>query len=295
MFTLLQNHHTSGNQLSLKLACSALGVSRSGYSKWIKQKQIHDSDPNEMKLKSEIQKIAIEFPGYGYRRIKIELHRRGIEVNRKLVRRLMKEDNLLCIRKQFVPRTTDSEHNLPVYPNLTKDMDITGINQYWAADITYIRLRQEFIYLAVVIDVYSRKCIGWKLGRDIDAKLALSALNMALTNRKNTDISKLIHHSDQGVQYASWEYVNRLKENSIQISMSRKGNPYDNAFAESFMKTLKYEEVYLWEYETFDEAYKNIKKFLEVVYNKKRIHSSIGYNTPEEFEKLGEDLNSKVS
>lgn len=295
MFTLLQNQYTSGDQLSLKLACSALGVSRSGYSKWIRNKQIHDSDPDEMKLKSEIQKIALEFPGYGYRRIKIELHRRGIEANRKLVRRLMKEDNLLCIRKQFVPRTTDSEHNLPVYPNLTKDMEITGINQYWAADITYIRLRQEFIYLAVVIDVYSRKCIGWKLGRDIDAKLALAALNMALTNRKDTDISKLIHHSDQGVQYASWEYVNRLKEYSIQISMSRKGNPYDNAFAESFMKTLKYEEVYLWEYETFDEAYKNIKKFLEDVYNKKRIHSSIGYNTPEEFEKLGEDLNSKVS
>jgi transposase InsO family protein len=257
--------------------------------------QIHDSDPDEMKLKSEIQQIAIEFPGYGYRRVKIELHRRGIEANRKLVRRLMKEDNLLCIRKQFVPRTTDSEHNLPVYPNLTKDKEITGINQYWAADITYIRLRQEFIYLAVVIDVYSRKCIGWKLGRDIDAKLALAALDMALANRKYMDISNLIHHSDQGVQYASWEYVNRLMEKGIKISMSRKGNPYDNAFAESFIKTLKYEEVYLWEYETFDEAYKNIKKFLEDVYNKKRIHSSIGYNTPEEFEKLGEDLNSKVS
>jgi putative transposase len=295
MFTLLQKQHTKGDQLSLKIACSALGVSRSGYSKWIKQIQINDSDPNEMKLKSEIQNIAIEFPGYGYRRIKIELYRRGFEANRKLVRRLMKEDNLLCIRKQFVPRTTDSEHNLPVYPNLTKDMEITGINQYWAADITYIRLRQEFIYLAVVIDVYSRKCIGWKLGRDIDTKLALAALDMALTNRKDMDISNLIHHSDQGVQYASWEYVNRLMENGIQISMSRKGNPYDNAFAESFIKTLKYEEIYLWEYETFDEAYKNIKKFLEDVYNKKRIHSSIGYKTPEEFEKLGEDLNSKVS
>ena len=150
--------------------------------------------------------------------------------------------------------TTDSEHNLPTYRNLTKDLVITAINQYWAADITYIRLRQEFIYLAVMIDVYSRKCIGWKLGRDIDAKLALAALDMALMNRKNMELSNLIDHSDQGVQYASWEYVNRLMENGIKISMSRKGNPYDNAFAESFIKTLKY-EVYLWEYETFDEAH----------------------------------------
>jgi putative transposase len=227
MFTLLQNQHTANDQLNVKKCCSALGVCRSGYSKWIKQNQKHDSDPDEMKLKSEIQSISIEFPGYGYRRITIELHRRGFEVNHKLVHRLMKQDNLLCIRKQFVPRTTDSEHNLPVYPNLTKGMEVTGINQYWAADITYIRLRQEFIYLAVVIDVYSRKCIGWKLGRDIDAKLALTALDMALKNRKGLDISKLIHHSDQGVQYASWEYVNMLKENGIQISMSRKGNPYD--------------------------------------------------------------------
>jgi putative transposase len=296
MYPLLQNQNANPDRLSISRGCSVLSVSRSGYNKWMKLNQKKpDSDPDEMKLKDEIQDIAIEFPGYGYRRITIELHRRGIEVNHKLVHRLMKEDNLLCIRKQFVPRTTDSEHNLPIYPNLTKGILLTYINQYWAADITYIRLKQEFVYLAVVIDVFSRKCIGWKLGRDIDTKLALAALDMALTNRKCMDISNLIHHSDQGVQYASWEYVSRLEEMCIQISMSRKGNPYDNAFAESFMKTLKYEEVYLWEYETFDEAYKNIKKFLEIVYNKKRIHSSIGYNTPEEFEKLTEGLNIKVS
>jgi len=207
----------------------------------------------------------------------------------------MRIDNLLCIKKQFVPKTTDSEHNLPVYPNLARDILIVGINQLWAADITYIRLVREFIYLAVIIDVFSRKCIGWKLGRDIDAKLALSALDMALADRKDMGISDLIHHSDQGVQYASWDYVNRLKDYGINISMSRRGNPYDNAFAESFIKTLKYEEVYLWEYETFDEAHKNIKKFLEVVYNKKRVHSSIGYVTPEEFEKSEEVLNGRVS
>lgn len=295
MYTLLQNQCMEMDQLSIKMGCSALGVSRSGYCKWIENNKKHDSDTGEMNLKNEIQNIAIEFQRYGYRRITIELHRRGFKVNHKAVHRLMKEDNLLCIGKQFVPRTTDSEHNLPTYRNLTKDLVITAINQYWAADITYIRLRQEFIYLAVMIDVYSRKCIGWKLGRDIDAKLALAALDMALMNRKDMDLSNLIHHSDQGVQYASWEYVNRLMEKGIKISMSRKGNPYDNAFAESFIKTLKYEEVYLWEYETFDEAHKNIKKFLELVYNKKRIHSSIGYNTPEEFEMLGEVLNSRVS
>ncbi len=248
-----------------------------------------------MKLKNEIQAIAIDFPRYGYRRITIELHRRGFEVNHKVVYELMKIDNLLCIKKQFVPKTTDSEHNLPIYPNLARDLVVIGINQLWAADITYIRLVREFIYLAVIIDVFSRKCIGWKLGRDIDAKLALAALNMALADRKDMGISNLVHHSDQGVQYASWEYVDRLKENGINISMSQRGNPYDNAFAESFIKTLKYEEVYLWEYESFDEAHKNIKKFLEVVYNKKRVHSSIGYVTPEEFEKSGEVLNRKVS
>lgn len=291
----IQNMYIETNQISISRGCSALGVSRSGYNKWIRKDQTHYSDPEEMKLKNEIHAIAIDFPRYGYRRITIELHRRGFEVNHKVVYELMRIDNLLCIKKQFVPKTTDSEHNLPVYPNLARDIVIVGINQLWAADITYIRLVREFIYLAVIIDVFSRKCIGWKLGRDIDAKLALSALDMALADRKDMGISDLIHHSDQGVQYASWNYVNRLKEYGINISMSRRGNPYDNAFAESFIKTLKYEEVYLWEYETFDEAHKNIKKFLEVVYNKKRIHSSIGYVTPEEFEKSEEVLNGRVS
>ena len=291
----IQNMHKETNQISISRGCSALGVSRSGYNKWTRKDQTHCSDPEEMKLKNEIQAIAIDFPRYGYRRITIELYRRGFEANHKVVYELMKIDNLLCIKKQFVPKTTDSEHNLPVYPNLARDLVVIGINQLWAADITYIRLEREFIYLAVIIDVFSRKCIGWKLGRDIDAKLALAALNMALADRKDIGISNLIHHSDQGVQYASWEYVDRLKENGIKISMSRKGNPYDNAFAESFIKTLKYEEVYLWEYETYDEAHKNIKKFLEVVYNKKRVHSSIGYVTPEEFEKSEEVLSRIVS
>jgi len=239
----IQNIHKETDQISISRGCSALGVSRSGYNKWYRQYQTHCSDPEEMKLKNEIQAIAIDFPGYEYRRITIELHRRGFEANHKVVYELMKIDNLLCIKKQFVPKTTDSEHNLPVYLNLTKDLVVIGLNQLWAADITYVRLVREFVYLAVIIDVFSRKCIGWKLGRDIDAKLALAALDMALEDRKDMGISNLIHHSDQGVQYASWEYIDRLKENEINISMSRRGNPYDNAFAESFIKTLKYEEV----------------------------------------------------
>ena len=287
--------HTNTNQISISRGCSVLGVCRSGYNKWIRKNHTHYSNPEEIKLKKEIHAIAIEYPRYGYRRITIELHRRAFKANHKVVYELMKIDNLLCIKKQFVPKTTDSEHNLLVYPNLAKNCVATSINHLWAADITYIRLVREFIYLAVIIDVFSRKCIGWKLNRDIDAKLALDALDMALANRKEMGIWNLIHHSDQGVQYASRKYVDRLKENGVKISMSRKGNPYDNAFAESFIKTLKYEEVYLWEYETYAEAHKNIKEFLEVVYNKKRIHSSIGYVTPEEFEISKEVLSRNVS
>lgn len=292
---MLKDNPKECDQINIKRCCSALHVSRSGYYVWTEQDQISDPNSHEMKIKGEIERITLDFPKYGYRRVKVELRRRGLKVNHKVVYDIMKENDLLCRNKRFVPRTTDSEHNLPVYPNLTKDMAVTGINQYWAADITYIRLAREFVYLAVIIDVFSRKCIGWKLGRDIDAKLAVAALDMALSNRKGTDISNLIHHSDQGVQYASSEYVSRLNENGIRISMSRKGNPYDNAFAETYIKTIKYEEVYLWEYETFDVAHKNIKKFIELVYNKKRVHSSLGYVTPEEFEMSEEVLNRKVA
>ncbi len=179
------------SQLSVSRLCSDLHVSRSGYYTWMERDQISDSDIHRRKIKDEIEDIVFDFPKYGYRRVKIELNRRGSKVNHKMVLGVMKENNLLCSKKRFVPRTTDSEHNLPIYPNLTKDLVVMGINQYWAADITYIRLGQEFVYLAVIIDVFSRKCIGWKLGRDIDAKLALAALDMALSNRKGADKSGL--------------------------------------------------------------------------------------------------------
>lgn len=238
-----------------------------------------------------VQKIAVEFPRYGYRRITIKLKRQGVLVNHKKILRLMKEDNLLCVKKRFKPVTTDSNHGFSVYPNLIKDLDITQLNQVWASDITYIQLSHDFIYLSVILDLFSRRCIGWSLGRSLDTQLTLNALDMALQTRWNDTMMGLIHHSDQGVQYASHQYVEQLKTHNIQISMSRKGNPYDNAFVESFIKTLKWEEVYLNEYETYGDALDNIGTFIDEVYNRKRLHSSLEYRSPVEFEQEA-NLNS---
>lgn len=269
-------------------ACKGLGISRSGY-----YKHHQSSSSDDPTVRGAIQKIALEFPYYGYRRITRELHRRGERINHKRVLRIMRKDNLLCVRKKFKIATTDSNHKLPVFPNLARNIEVTRLNQLWVADITYIQLQREFIYLAAVIEIFSRKCIGWDLGRHIDTVLALNALSMAISERKPCGLDGLVHHSDQGVQYASHEYVDMLQKHGIMVSMSRKGNPYDNAFAESFMKTIKAEEVYMKEYRTFDEAYVNIKQFIEEVYNSKRLHSSIGYMPPDEFEvKI---LNSNVA
>jgi putative transposase len=240
-------------------------------------------------LRDHIQRIALDWSCYGYRRITKELHRQGIQanhrpINHKRVLRLMREDNLLCLRKRRFVATTDSDHGLPVYPNLAAEMDITAPDQLWVSDLTYIRLGHEFIYLAVVLDACSRRCLGWSLGRRLDAALATSALRMAIKERKPKVDQGLVHHSDRGVQYASGEYTSLLKESDIAISMSRKGNPYDNAKAESFMKTLKYEQVYLSEYENLADARVQIGHFLECVYNQKRLHSSLGYLPPAEFE-----------
>ena len=197
----------------------------------------------------------------------------------------MREEKLLCRRKKrFKPITTQSNHGLSVYPNLVKDVVVTTLNQVWVADITYIHLPREFVYLAVILDLCSRKCIGWGLGRSIDTQLALEALNRAIAARQHLGFAGLIHHSDRGVQYASQAYIDQLAAHGIAISMSGKGNAYDNAFAESFMKTLKVEEVYINEYATFDDAYTNIKLFIDMVYNEKRLHSGIGYTSPVKFE-----------
>ena len=199
-----------------------------------------------------MQKVAVESPAYGYRRITAELQQRGFDVNHKRVLRMMREDNLLCVRRRAFVVTTDSRHNLPVYPNLAREMKPTAINQLWVADITYVRLRTEFVYLAVVLDAFSRRVIGWALGRTLEAELAVAALRMALVQRRPPP--GLVHHSDRGVQYASQDYTEMLKQHKATISMSRKGNPYDNAACESFMKTLKQEEVYRNEYRDFHEA-----------------------------------------
>jgi transposase InsO family protein len=228
---------------------------------------------------------------YGYRRVCAELNRRKQPANHKRVRRIMREDNLLCIRRRSFVRTTDSKHGFKVYPNLAKEMKLTGPNQLWVADITYIRLRFQFVYLAVILDAFSRRVIGWALGATLEGELTLAALDMALKNRKISP--GLVHHSDRGVQYAATAYTDRLKENGILISMSRRGNPYDNAKAESFMKTLKYEEVYRSDYRDLQEARREIKRFLEKVYNEKRLHSALGYLPPAEFEQTL--LNRKVA
>ena len=274
-----------GGSVSISRAAELLGVSRPGYYKWLHDRErVEPCAEADLLFREEIQRIALDYPRYGYRRITVELCRRGYRAGQKKVLELMRQDNLLCVRKRYRLCTTDSNHAERIYENLAKSLDVTGINQLWVADITYIQLYREYVYLAVVIDVYSRRCIGWKMSRHIDTDLTLKALQNALEAR-GPGLAGLVHHSDQGVQYANREYVECLEEHGILVSMSRRGNPYDNAFAESFMKTLKYEEVYLNEYNTFKEALENIERFIDEVYNQKRLHSSIGYRSPIEYEK----------
>ena len=238
----------------------------------------------EMDLVDRIEQIHVEFPDYGYRRIHLHiLQEDGEIINSKKIRRIMKKyDQFPMISKSFKIATTDSNHAEPIYPNLLPGMALDGINQVWASDITYIRIRTCFVYLAVIMDLYSRRIIGWAISTSLRSELCLEALKMALANRKPP--KGCIHHSDRGVQYACQEYIALLKENNFFISMSAKGNPYDNAFLESLMKTLKYGEILLKEYETMTDVLNNLPRFIEEVYNKKRLHSGIGYMAPEKFE-----------
>jgi transposase InsO family protein len=260
--------------------CELAKVSRAGFYRLVPRPAGPDPD---LELRDALQRLALEFPSYGWPRMTAELQRRGWAVNHKRVYRLMREDNLLCLRKRKFVVTTDSDHGLPVYANLVPALQLTGLDQLWVADLTYIRLAVEFVYLAVILDAFSRRVIGWALGRTLEAVLTLGALRMALAQRRPKP--GLVHHSDRGVQYASHEYTQLLEQHGIHISMSRKGNPWDNAACESFIKTLKYEEVYRSEYRDLADARAGIGGFLEKVYNQKRLHSALGYVPPAEFER----------
>ena len=266
-------------KVSIRRLCQLLRVNRRWF--YAKQSQLTRAE-REQPLRERLEQITLDSPGYGYRRVTTALRREGWTINPKRVLRIMREEGLLCRPQRGFVRTTDSTHGYPVYPNLVKGVEPEAPNVVWVADITYIRLPRGFVYLATILDSYSRKCIGWKLSKHIDAQLALDALEQALAAREVHP--GLIHHSDRGVQYASTAYVQRLSEVGMRISMSARGNPYDNPKAERFFRTVKYEEVYLKHYQTFEEAEANLRQFIEDVYNEKRLHSSLGNVPPVEFE-----------
>jgi putative transposase len=253
-----------------------------------------DRDRVDADLRDKMETLQANYSCWGYRTLRAQLKLRySLQVNGKRILRVMhKYDLFRQIKRRFI-RTTDSEHGYPVYPNLLKGVEVTDVNQVWVADITYIRILTGFVFLAVLLDVFSRRIVGWGIAKRIDHRLTLEALRMALRTR--TPRAGLIHHSDQGVQYACTQYVKELKEHEVAISMSAKGNPYDNTYAESFFKTLKNEEVYLWEYESFTDVVERIPEFIEEVYNKKRVHSGIQYLPPEEFEAILQDEKRKQS
>ena len=241
-----------------------------------------EQEEQDADIRGKIEQIRVELPRAGYRPMVHYLKRQGIVIGERRLRRVIKKFELqIRPRKKFV-KTTDSNHQYFIYPNLLPEMTVTAPDQVWASDITYIRIENGFIYLAVIIDLYSRKIIGWQISKKIDGQLTLDALDMAIRLRKPKP--GVIHHSDRGVQYLCDKYIARLKENKIHVSCSAKGNPYDNAWTESFMKTLKDNEVYMWHYETYLDVLERVPYFIEEVYNKKRVHSSLGYVTPEEFE-----------
>ncbi len=270
----------AADSLGIEPMCRLAQVSRAGFYRYLQPRHPGEED---MEVRNAIQQIVLEHHRrYGYRRVAVELRRRGMAVNHKRVLRLMREDNLLGIEPKAFVVTTDSDHDQQVYLNLARRMKLTAINQLWVADITYIRLASEFVYLAVVLDVFSRKVVGWALDRTLTTRLPLLALERAIALRQPAP--GLVHHSDRGVQYASQQYTSLLEIHGILPSMSRPANPYDNAFCESFIKTLKREQIYAHKYQYIDELNAHLEEFIEQYYNRLRLHSALGYKTPEEFE-----------
>jgi putative transposase len=267
--------------LSIERMCELARVSRASFYRSLKERQPAEE---ETEVRSAIQQIALEHRRrYGYRRICAELRRRGMQVNHKRVLRMMRRDNLLSLRRRRFLVTTDSSHRFEVYLNLARRMKLTGIDQLWVADITYLRLKAEFVYLAVILDAFSRKVVGWALDRTLASRLTVAALEQAIAQRRPRP--GLVHHSDRGLQYARGDYVAILEKYGMVPSMSRPANPYDNASCESFMKTLKGEEIYANKYETLEHLRANIEEFIEQYYNRQRLHSALGYRSPEEFER----------
>ena len=271
----------SQGDIGIERMCQLVGISRSGYYRHWQQSAPRQEETG---LRDAIQRLALKHRYYGYRRIGALLRREGWQANHKRVLRLLREDNLLCLRQiPFVPTTTNSRHTWCVVPNLTRGMVLNGLDQLWVADITYLHLAEEFGYLAVILDAFSRKVVGWALDTHLRAELAISALVMAITARQPKR-GGLIHHSDRGVQYACSEYTEILAAHDIQPSMSRVGNPYDNAKAESFMKTLKQEEINGCSYRNLNQARSAIGTFIETIYNRQRLHSALDYRSPDEYE-----------
>jgi putative transposase len=272
-------------KLSVERMCTLAQVSRAGFYRWLQRK---DPGAEEVAVRAAIQEIAVEHHrNYGYRRITAELRHRGMVVNRKRVLRMMQNDNLLAIRRRRFVTTTDSGHPFEVFLNLAQRMELTAANQLWVADITYIRLQTEFVYMAVVLDAYSRRVIGWALNRSLRSTVAVDALRQALDARKPRP--GLVHHSDRGVQYASDDYTQLLRKHGATCSMSRVGNPYDNARCESFLKTLKQEEIYCHEYRDMEDLQRHTWAFIDEYYNRRRLHSALGYVSPEAFEQAANE------
>jgi putative transposase len=281
VYRKIEEEVTADRGLTIERLVELGRVSRSSFYRFQQERQT-GPDP-DMDLRDAVQRIAVEWPSYGRPRITAELRRQGWIVNPKRVYRILREDHLLCVRKRKFIVTTDSHHGRKIYPNLAREMVVTDVDQLWVADITYIRLQDEFVFLAVILDACSRRVIGWALERTLEDDLTLAALRMALSQR--TIRAGLVHHSDRGSQYASHDYTELLQTNGIEISMSRKANPWDNAACESFIKSLKSEEVHRNEYRNLEEVRRSMIRFLEQVYNEKRLHSALGYCPPVEFER----------